>query len=128
MARTGETLKKALPVLLQMPDDVYFDTDILGRVSFQPHTQEEVALIKSFFPGLIWKRTWNKGLNWWEYETEWNGIKVNLYAVHEAPPMCRAITERRMVTKRIPTEFKEVTEETEVIVGWECKGEKDESA
>ena len=122
MAVTGEPLKIWVDILTEMPDGLYYDINRVGSLEFQAKTNEEARTIRGYFPGAGWTRAWNDGerCQWWEWIGEYRGKKVYIYAIEETPKECRAITEKRLVTKQVPVEFKEVEVEEEVIVGWNC--------
>ena len=119
MAEIGKAFDLALPFLRQLPPGTHFDTLGDNDLRFQAPTQADVERIRELFPA-VWKRTWSKPVRWWEYTCEYAGLKVEIYAVRENPPQCKAITEKRTVTKRTPTVWVEEEVEQEVIVGWDC--------
>ena len=105
MSWTGETFRRAVPILNAMPDDTFFSVSDDG-LTFQATTQAEVAQVKAYFPGAIWQHMYTDyPLCWWEYACEHEGLSVRIIAVQEAPAGCKAITE---------------THEETVIVGWDC--------
>ena len=67
MSDLTDALKRAMPVLEQLPDDEHFGVSWAGELEVQAHTQEKVQELRAFFPGVVWKRTWSKGCGWWEY-------------------------------------------------------------
>ena len=121
MSWTGETLRHFYPILCTMPEGTQFSVERSNEITFQAHTLAEVESRKAFFPGQIWKRTWNRRCDWWEYTaTLEDGYRVKIWAVHESPPQCKAITETRMVEEQVPVAFETRTVEKEVLVGWDC--------
>jgi hypothetical protein len=125
MAYTGAGLKALAPLLLTMPDGIHFDTrmGVEPAVEFIAYTQKEVADIRTFFPGALWKKHYRSDLEWWEYEISWAGTYVRIYACREAPPSCRAIEETIIVKERVPVTFEEREVEKKVI-RWDCSQEE----
>ena len=119
MSWTGPVLNKAMPILREMPEGIYFDVFTNG-LKFQASTQTLVKEIRTHFRGVVWKRTYDKALGWWEYSCKWEGWDIEIYNVKEAPAQCKAITETRTVTKKVPIAFEERQVEETVIVGWDC--------
>lgn len=104
-----------------LPRDQHFSLDE-NTLEFQAHTQEQVKRIRALFSGVIWKKEYNKGCNWWSYRGNLiSGLKLHIYAVSEAPATCKAITEKRPVMRVVTPEVKEPTGQMEtVIIGWDC--------
>lgn len=117
---TIETLEKCLPMLRRLPEDLYFVLKE-NSIEFLEESQAAVERIRAAFPA-VWKRTWSDDHEWWEYSAEFGGLRLRIYTVKEAPARCKAITEKRIIKKKVPIEFEEVEEEVEVVVGWDCNG------
>ena len=120
MAQMCEAFRKALPIIAQLPNGAHFDTLGTDLLSLQAGTQAEVQARRALFPGVVWKRTWDKDCKWWDYRCTYEGLRVDIYACKENPPQCTAIYETRQVEKVITdTSHTEVVEER-VLVGWDC--------
>ena len=128
MAYMTAEVKARMPKIIKLaalvPESTFVDIALTG-ISMQAHTCEQVQATRKLFPPAVWKRTWNKSGGWWFYEATIEGVRLDIYACSEAPPQCKAIMEKRTVTRQVPTAYEEVTEEQEVIVGWDCGGEVD---
>jgi hypothetical protein len=129
MALTSESLWRAMPLLKRLPDGTWFDTPSgSNRIEFQASSQAQVAAIRAALPGAIWRKEWNGAVKWWEYSAlvciESEEFQVRIYAVHEAPKTCRAITEKRAVTRDVPLTYRQETVFEDVIVGWNCGDEE----
>ncbi|MAH45065.1 hypothetical protein CMI37_04500 [Candidatus Pacearchaeota archaeon] len=128
MATTGQALRLAIPYLEQMPDGVYFDASMIsGRLelSMQARTLADLGLLRDVLPVGVWKRTWRDYAGSWEYTMDCEELRARIYAVKENPAQCTAITETRVVSKKVATEWKDQEVEEEVIVGWNCGGHKE---
>jgi hypothetical protein len=125
MAWTGTGFRALAPLLLTMPDGIHFDTKLGDKptVQFIANTQKDVAAVRGFFPGALWKKRHDDGFGWWEYDADWNGISINIYGCREAPPTCRAIEETIIVKERVPVTFEEREVEKKVI-RWDCSQEE----
>jgi hypothetical protein len=77
------------------------------------------------FPGVFWKKHFSSGTQWWSYDGIWDGLKIHIYAIKEAPPTCTAIIETRKVKKQVPVAFEEREVEETVVIGWDCGGESE---
>ena len=130
MRKTPETAAMFAEVIACIPDGQHFDCSYAnGRmVEFQIATQAGFAEFRKCFPGIVWSKEWSDDTKWWEFVAEWRDWTLKVYACHEAPKTCRAITEVRTVTEQVPVTYKEVTHEKEVIVGWDCGAEEDQGA
>ena len=80
MAYTGNLLKKVYPILEKMGEGVYFET-MHDALNFQAETNEQARVIRSFFPGCKWERSYNEVMKWWTWDTNWDGIKIHIYAL-----------------------------------------------
>lgn len=122
MSYMNEHLVELLELVLRgLPAGTPFENSKFGKVvSFQAETQVEVSGLQLFFPGTFWAKKFIEKCKWWEYETIYRGWQVRIYACREAPPTCKAITEKRIIVKQIPVTFREELVEQEVIVGWRC--------
>ena len=126
MSYAKKTLFDAMDILRALPNGTHFDVgnEEPATLSFQAATQEEVRKLRAFFPGCVWRKSWNDGgCSWWEYDTEFRGFPVKIYAVSEAPPTCHAITEEREVEVQVPLTFETRKRTEKVIVGWSCGDE-----
>ena len=118
--KTEWFLRVGVPLLAHVPDGVFFDTKEKG-LEFQATTLKDVRAIRSAFPGLIWKKTWEEDLSWWEYHTTTvDGSTLRIYAVREGPRQCKAVFETQVVEERIPIAFETRTVEKQVLIGWDC--------
>lgn len=124
MSYTGASLKALMPILTTMPEGIHFATKLGGKlgIDFQAGTQEQVARIRAHFPGVVWNKRHEPNPGWWEYDGDWNGLHVHIYACREAPPTCRAIEETVIVKERVPVTFEERDVEKKVV-RWDCSQE-----
>ena len=121
MALANDWLVKVLPLLRRLPPNTWFDNGRSpGRLELQASTLAELRGVTTAFPGTIWRKTWRKDQNWWEYDTTWEGVHIRIYGVHGAPANCTAIFEARTVEKQIPVSFATELVEEQVLVGWNC--------
>ena len=109
------------PLLLNLPDGTFFETNGT-TLEFHGKTLDDVHAITRSFPGSIWRKHWKSWPSWWEYTTTYQGIKMRIYAVQEAPQTCTAITAIRTVEKEVPVAYETQQVEEQVIVGWDCGG------
>ena len=117
--KTEWFLTVGVELLKGVPEGTYFNTTPNG-LEFQAPDLEHVRGITSAYPGTIWKKSWRRDLNWWEYATEYHGATLRIYAVREKPATCTAVFETRVVEEQVPVtyETREVTKK--VLVGWDC--------
>lgn len=128
MAVTGAFLRKVWPILEKFPEGVHFDIDCYEDVlKFVALTQANMATVKMQFPPLVWKRKWSQTHKWWEYSAQFGDISVRIFAVMEAPARCTPIKETRTVIEHVPVEFEDREVAKEVIVGWDCHGNGEET-
>lgn len=120
MSRRVAGYEQMVPLICMLPIGQHYDAYADNELRMQASSQEQVKQLRNCFPGTIWKKTYNKGLSWWEYDTELDGIKINIYAVSEGPKTCKAITEKKMVEEKIPTAWITTMVEKEVIIGYDC--------
>jgi hypothetical protein len=133
--RLTNDCRRTLSYLLMrdVPLSVYFDIDEDGDVSAQCHTQEEVRSFRACFRGVVWKKEYNEGCNWWEYSATVNDawtparFKVRIYACYEAPPTCVAVEEKYTVEEKVPVTFETRTVE-KTRLRWDCGGDKEQQA
>jgi hypothetical protein len=118
MALANDTLRKVIDKLYEIPD-VHFETDSYG-LGLQAHDNATARRIRKLFPGAKWKRKYSSVSKWWEWNGEWEGVKISIYAIYETPKECKAITKTIVVKKNVPVEFEEREVEETVIVGWDC--------
>ncbi len=122
--KTEWLLTEGIQFLARLPEGTYFGTVRPQGLEFPATTLEKVQKITRCFPGLFWKKEWNKSLTWWEYTALTpDGVKLRIYAVQQNPPTCKAVTEIRQVKKQVPVQFETRLVEKEVIVGWDCEDE-----
>lgn len=114
-----------IPALLKIPEGIYFGVE-KNLIDFQAPTQELVKKVRNAFPGIIWKKEWKQVYSWWEYTSSYNGVKLKMYNVKEAPKTCKAITEKKIVEQKIPTAWRIEKIEKDVIVGYDCGPENGE--
>ena len=122
-----KTFDKVLPLIYRLPQKgCWFDIGPQDEplLELQAQKQEDVARLRACFPGVIWQKEYSKECAWWTYEGTMDGVSLRIYGVREAPRTCTVIQEERLVTKRVPTEFKEIQVREMVTVGWDC-GEPD---
>lgn len=117
-------LVELLPIILALPDGQRFDLNWDGvtvAVHLQCATQAEVKAARATFPGVVWKKGYQGlyGLNWWEYDGDWLGTPVHIYACREAPPTCRMVSREVDVEEQVPIAF-EARMVTKTVVEWEC--------
>jgi len=129
MSKTGKgiaTLEKMLPYLKALPDDVtyevgedclllYGDTQVQARAC-----RNTIAKVAASPSQLVWRRVWHDMTKWWEYDITLDGVGIRIWAVHDAPACCHAITATRKVVKDVPVTFETREVEETVIVGWHC--------
>lgn len=118
----NEKTRATLDVMLsrRVPEDVYFDIDNEGSVRAQAKDQDAVRRFRAAFPGIVWKKSFSEGCNWWEYDgTAPEGFAINIYACSEAPPTCKAIEEEYEAEERVPVRF-ETRTVTKKRVRWDC--------
>lgn len=109
-----------VPLILRLPVGQHCDVTHAGGLDMQANTQDHVSRLLTLFPGVIWKKTWQDSCEWWNYDGEYQGIPIHIYAVKEAPRTCTAITEERDVEEQVPVAFETRTVRRHVIVGWDC--------
>ncbi len=121
MSKLTDALRRALPILEQLPDGQHWSVSRRDGLSMQAHAQETVKALRALFPNVIWKRTWAGGTcNWWRYTCTYEGLAVQIYACKENPSQCTARYETRQVEKQITDSYHVETVEEKVIVGWDC--------
>ena len=120
MSRRCESFERLVPIILQLPIDTWFSTTREDRIEMQVGTQEEMRGIRQSFPGTFWKKSFDEKNKWWEYKTIVNGVTLHVYAVHESPKTCKAITETRQVKERVAVKYEDRLVTKEVIIGWDC--------
>ena len=91
----------------------------------QAGNQREVRELMSLLPHTIWKKNYREDCQWWEYNGNCDGIKVNIYACSEAPPTCKAVEETYEVEEAVPVAF-ETRTVTKKRMRWDC-GDKGEA-
>lgn len=128
MSRIGKASRDGMAILQGLPENQYFEcygTDL----RFQADTQAALHRLLPLLPHVIWKKEYNNYAKWWAYTAEWNGLNLKIYAVKEAPPTCKVITEEQEVEEIVPTTWEVVKVKKMVVVGWDCgdkgKGEQD---
>jgi hypothetical protein len=116
-------LAELLPLILEMPDGQYLDLNWDGAsvaIHLQCQTQAEVKAARAMFPGAIWRKSYSGGaMNWWEYNGDWSGTRIKIYACQEAPPTCRMVSREVEVEEQVPIEY-ETRMVTKTVVEWEC--------
>ena len=116
-----DRLERAIPLLRQLPEETYFSLALSDGIECQGHTQGEVRQIRQSLPPTQWTKKYvGGGCNWWEYRATIDDVPIRVYACHEAPASCTAITETRTVKKQVALTFEEQEVEETVIVGWNC--------
>lgn len=87
----------------------------------QAHNRAAAQQIRSCFPGLFWRKLSPDvtKLSWWEEEAYSKGVRINIYAIQEAPPSCKAIEEEYEEEEKVPTAF-ETRMVTKTRTRWEC--------
>jgi len=122
---TNDMINEFVAIARRLPHGICVDNSPTTKnISLQAHTQERAREVRAAFPGVIWSKKWRDGLNWWEYHGTFKGWEIMIYACAEAPPACKAIVEKRLVKTKRPIAFETIEEEKDVIVGWDCGGEK----
>lgn len=115
------TVRRMAALLDRVPDGVWCEvTD--GGLRFQAYSQERVAALRALFPGTFWRKQYDKHCNWWTYDTEFDGVHLNIYAVHEAPATCTRIEEEYEEEEDVPVQTeKRLVKKTRVR--WDCSGD-----
>jgi len=127
----AELFDQVHELALCVPDDIYCCTSVtheapqrkpIADLRMQAPTQAEVRAVRAAFPGAIWKKQFQSGLNWWRYDTRVGDVELAIIACREAPPTCKAVKKTRLVAKQVPIgevqyETREVEEE---YVEWDC--------
>lgn len=114
-------MRCVVALLDRVPNDTWVEVSDLG-ISFQGHTQAHAAEIRALFPGVFWNKLFvGAGCNWWEYTAEFDGVRIKIYAVSEAPASCRRIVEEEWVEERVPVTF-QVQRVKRERVRWDCTG------
>lgn len=108
----------AVTLLDRIPDGVW--TEFSGtHIGFQAETQEQVKAIRALFPGVIWKKSYDEYVKWWNYDGTYEGIELRIYAVRQAPPTCTAIEVTETKVEKVPTAWEE-REVTRTKLVWDC--------
>jgi len=116
-----EDFEKLATLICRLPVGQHFDVSANG-IDMQASTQKDFALIRACFPGTVWKKEWVAACEWWKFKSSYDGVSLRVYACHEAPAHCQAITEVREVEKKVPVSFETQLVTETVIVGWDCAG------
>lgn len=117
MAYTGSVLRSALSVLAEVPDGTFFNcNNSTGYIEFQG----KAAM--GWFPGVVWRKEFSEGCQWWEYYGEYKGVKIRIYADYEGPAACTKITETVEVEVDEPVTTRKV-KRLVTRVRWECPEE-----
>lgn len=117
--KTEWFLGKGIELLARVPEGTYFDTKPNG-LEFQAYDLAGLHKITASFPGVTWKKTWHRDLQWWEYATEYEGVMLRIYAVRESPAKCTARYETREVEEQVPLTYTTRKVVKEVLIGWDC--------
>jgi len=120
VARKIKRFTEAMALIARIPDGAHFDTLGESGLQFQCPTQDEARAVRKCFPGTMWRKQWVSGCNWWKYSSEYNGFKLEIYAVTESPAKCTAIYEEKDVVERVPDGYRNQVVRKKVIVGWNC--------
>lgn len=122
MAYRTATFETLVPWIARLPVGQHFDTDLAdGGLEMQAATQDDVAALLLCFPGVIWQKEWVESVGWWQYTGKtMDGIRLQIYAVRQAPRTCTAIMEEREVEERVATGYETRKVRKQVIVGWDC--------
>ena len=96
------------------------------RLEMQASDQKKVKAIMTLFPGCIWKKSNRKDLQWWEYDSECNGVKLHIYACRQAPPTCKAVEEEYETEERVPIKY-ETRRVVKTRTRWICPDDEDPS-
>lgn len=122
-----EEFKEVIHTLVDLPTGAHLSGVSEGPlILVAAATQKQVKDIRTAFPGTTWRKEWNNVCKWWEYHSTPIGqAKIRIFGVVEKPATCEAITEKREITIREPTAWKDVTETVDVIVGWDCGNEEE---
>ncbi len=111
-----------VPLICRLPIGTYYSAERDGSLETQAKNQREMKSIRSCFPGTIWEKKYDKTLNWWECQGEFDGTKIRIYGCGESPEKCKIITEKKMVKERVPIGYEEKWVEKDVIIGYDCGG------
>jgi hypothetical protein len=123
MSRRIEEYEKLVPLICRLPIGTYYSAESDGSLEAQAHDQAEMKKIRACFPGTIWKKKYEKNLNWWECQTEFEGTKVRIYGCDESPSQCKIITEKKMVKERVAIAYEDKWIEKDIIIGYDCGGQ-----
>ena len=94
MAKTDKTFRKLLPVLLTMPENIWWDAHEQDA-EFQVETLKDVQDIQDSFVRAGFDVKWHREFvqsdsdpEWshWAWNAKWRGIKLHMYGCKEAPP------------------------------------------
>ena len=118
--RIKEALPKVVDSLLGIPGDLYFgleENEGAMGVAMQGWNQAQAADVRALFPGLIWKKSYNNRLSWWEYESYSPTLDclLNVYGVTEAPPTCTVTRRTIEVEERVPVAFETQMVQKEIV-------------
>jgi len=124
-----EILKKVIPCFQKLEKEVYFDVSDnydaetnsqIPYLCIHANAQKDVKCIRAIFPKSIWRKKYDENCKWWTYSAIIWDVEIKMIACHEAPKTCKAIIEKRVVERQVPTAFTTVKTEEDVIVGWDC--------
>jgi hypothetical protein len=126
MAYKNKNFEHCLPLIRALPDDTHFDISAsIDKPVFscQAYSHEQAARIRQSLPAARWEKHYDRTLEWWHWEANWEGINFHIYGCTKPPKTCKAITEKKTFEERVPTEWETRIVEKEVVVGWDCGSE-----
>ena len=129
MAHRTANFHQCIVLIEKLPSQIWWSIDPDGDdgiLNMQAGTQKELNSITRSLGG-IWQKKYDEGCQWWNYDSEIDGVKIHIYAVRENPKTCKAIVETRQVAVEVPVEFETRMVTKDVIVGWDCGSEVDQS-
>jgi hypothetical protein len=101
--QTVVTLNKAIRLLKNVPDGVYFNFGYDGGLQLEARTQEDVKKIRTAIRGSVWKKNFVDYSQQWEYTTKTrSGVNVRIYGVKEGPAQCKMVEEIVMEEREVP--------------------------
>jgi len=112
-------LKPIISIIAKLKNGEHFSLNN-SEFTIMANTQLDFKRIRLFFKGTIWKKRYHQSVNWWDYHSKYKGIPIRIWGISDAPKACKAIMETKIVTEQVPTGYKTVTHEKEVLVGWDC--------
>lgn len=125
MSWRTENFMDLVALIHRLPVGQHFSISSDGkRLEMQASNQEKVKTVMAVFPGCIWKKNGRKDLQWWEYDSEHNGVKLHIYACYQAPSTCRAVEEEYETEEKVPVKY-EIRRVIKTRTRWICPDDED---